>query len=145
MAKTVTVVYNGRAAEVDRKGLPISALFTPDGSYVDSDVYVNGYANTDTVGDEGTYGKSIYATNVYGFEGFEGLAPMKGMTAKFGIFDRAIIVADEAAAAGTSNAGVTITIDDTDEFYWTQLAKVMGDFTVTVAAADAEGGDGGEG
>lgn len=127
MASTVTIKYNGVAVDVDRQGLNIAPIFLPTNSYVDTDVFVNGM--------EGKYGKSIYATNVYGLQFMNGITPDATNTARFAMFYRAVKAAADAAAAGTTNNGVTFTVDDyKEELYWNQMADAMAveGFDVTV-------------
>lgn len=119
MASTVTIKYNGVAVDVDRQGLNIAPIFLPTNSYVDTDVFVNG--NT-----AAGYGKSIYATNVYGLQFMNGITPDATNTARFAMFYRAVKAAADAAAAGETNTGVTFTVDDyKEELYWNQMADAM--------------------
>lgn len=117
MATTVKIIYTGTVADIVRAGSNISRIFVPANSYVDSAVFVEGYANASSVGDKGTYGKSIYATNVDGFGTLEGLTPMASTTVKFAEFQQAILAGD---------TGVTFSIDGyEDELYWNQIAANM--------------------
>lgn len=123
MASTVTIKYNGVDVDVDRQGLNIAPIFLPTNSYVDTDVFVNGNA-------EAGYGKSIYATNVYGLQFMNGITPDATNTARFAMFYRAV----KAAADGSAD-GVTFTVDDyKEELYWNQMADAMAveGFDVTV-------------
>jgi hypothetical protein len=117
MATTVKIIYTGTVVDIVRAGSSISRIFVPNNSYVDSAVFVEGYANADAVGDEGTYGKSIYATNVEGLGALAGLAPMASTTVKFAEFEQAILAGDD---------GITFSIDGyEDELYWNQIAANM--------------------
>ena len=117
MATTVKIIYTGPAVDVVREGASISRIFTPDNSYVDTAVFTDGYANEDAVGDKGTYGKSIYATNVPGWGTLKGLAPMASTTTKFAQFQRAVLAGSE---------GLTFSVDGYQEdIYWNQIAANM--------------------
>ena len=123
MATAVKIIYTGIIADVERIGSNIARLFLPTNSYVDTPVFTEGYANTDAVGDKGTYGKSIYATNVDGFGECPGLLPSASATVKFVQFERAILAAAAAKDAGTENTGITFNIEGyEDEIYWNQMA-----------------------
>ena len=39
----VKIIYNGPVVEIDRMGMEIARYFSPDNSYVDSPVYMQGY------------------------------------------------------------------------------------------------------
>lgn len=135
----VTIIYNGPATEVDREGDSIFRFFVPQNSYVDTAVYTEGYANEEQVGDKGTYGKSIYATNVDGFGEFKGLAPMKSTTVKFAMFERAVLAAIDAEKAGEENTGVTFEIEGYEEkLYWEQMGDNMKDMGFATTIADGQ-------
>lgn len=75
-------------------------------------------------------GKSVYANNVDGRGYLEGLRPLANTTTPFAYFERAIIIANEAAASGGTNNGVTITIADDDykaRIYWEQMCANLVD------------------
>ena len=141
MATSVTIIYTGPVVDVVRKGENISAIFEPTGSYIDTPVFTEGFDNsTLQLGDKESYGKSIYATNVWGFEALKGLIPMNSTTAKFAEFERAIFAAKAAADAGTQNTGVTFEISGyEEELYWTQIARGLEGqgFTVTVDSSES--------
>lgn len=143
MATNVTIVYNGPIVDEGiRQGANIPRLFVPDNSYIDLPVYTEGFDNsTLQLGDKESYGKSIYATNVDGQGFLPGLLPMKSNTTKFAQFERAIIAAKAAADAGTTNEGITFTIEGyEDEIYWSQIGNDMKDqgFEVTIESDDTE-------
>lgn len=142
MAFNVTIVYNGPIVDNDvRVGTNIPRYFEPANSYVDLPVMTEGFENADQLGDKGTYGKSIYATNVEGQGFLPGLLPMNSAASKYAWFEQAIFAAKEAEKAGTANAGVTFTIETSDEqIYWLQQARGLEDqgFVVTVAEAEDE-------
>lgn len=126
MATTVKIIYTGPVVDVTRKGTAIMRIFTPDNSYVDTPVFTDGYANADEVGDGEGYGKSIYATNVAGWGKLHGLLPMASTTTKFAQFERAVIAKFNADAAGTTNTGITFSVDGyEEEIYWNQIAANM--------------------
>lgn len=126
MATTVKIIYTGPAVEADRQGQSIYRMFVPDNSYVDGKAYTEGYTNPGSVGDGNSYGKSIYATNVDGWGSLPGLLPMASTTVKFAEFERAVLAAYEAKKAGTTNAGITFSIDGyEEELYWNQMAANM--------------------
>ena len=130
MSKNVTIVYNGRTAEVERRGAPICSLFMPFGSYVDTPVFTEGYANPGTIGDGKSYEKSIYATNVHGMGLLYGLCPMFSYTGRLAWFERAIWEAADGEADG-----VTFSIEGAEEeLWWMQIANAMEGqgFTVTI-------------
>lgn len=136
MATSVTIVYTGPIVDEIRKGMHIPAVFVPDNSYVDSPVFTEGFDNsTLQLGDKASYGKSIYATNVWGMDFLKGLIPMNSNTSKFAEFERAIFAAKDAEAAGQENVGVTFNVEGyEEELYWTQIARGLDGqgFTVTV-------------
>lgn len=128
MATTVQIIYTGRVVEPDRKGADIARIFVPNNSYVDTPVFTDGYENADQVGDKGTYGKSIYATNVDGWGQLFGLLPMASTTTKFAQYERAVLAAADAKAAGTANEGITFEVEGYEEdIYWNQIAANMTD------------------
>lgn len=141
MATSVTIVYTGPIVDTIRKGENISAIFEPKGSYIDTPVFNEGFDNSVLqLGDKASYGKSIYATNVWGFAGLPGLIPMNSTTAKFAEFERAIFAAKAAADAGETNNGVTFEINGyEEELYWTQIARGLEGqgFTVTVDSSES--------
>ena len=125
MATSVTIVYTGPIVDEIRKGMNIPAVFVPEGSYIDSPVFTEGFDNSVAkLGDKESYGKSIYATNVWGMDFLKGLIPMNSTTAKFAEFERAIFAAKAAEEAGTTNEGVTFEVEGyEEELYWTQIAR----------------------
>lgn len=142
MAFTVTIVYNGPIVDNDvRIGTSIPRYFEPANSYVDLPVMTEGYENANALGDKGTYGKSIYATNVEGQGFLPGLLPANSAASKYAWFDQAIYAAKAAKDAGTSNNGVEFTIETADEqIYWLQQARGLKDqgFEVTVEEIEEE-------
>lgn len=70
----VLIKFTGLNAEglFDNLSEQICRIFQPTNSYVDGPAYADGYPNTGSLGKTGSYGKSIYATNVEGW----GEAPM---------------------------------------------------------------------
>lgn len=122
-AIAIKIIYNGPLADTDRVGSSIFRMFEPTGSYIDSDVYTNGYANEDGVGDGEAYGKSIYATNVEGWGELFGLLPMASSSVKIAQFERAIYVAFEAQESGAENEGVEFEVEGyEEELFWNQMA-----------------------
>lgn len=147
MSTTVNIIYNGPVDIVDREGQPIARYFSPDNSYVDMPVFTDGYTNGGSIGDGNSYGKSIYATNVTGWGKLFGLIPMASTTTRFAQFQLAVYAYIAAKEAGTTNAGVTFTIDSyEDEIYWKQMGRNLESdgFTTTLTPVEA-GGKGGEG
>jgi len=129
---SVTIIYTGTIVDDVREGAQIPRYFAPQNSYVDTPVFTDGYENADAVGDKGTYGKSIYATNVDGWGKLAGLLPMASTTTKFAQYERAVLAAAEAAAAGEENEGITFDIEGyEDEIYWNQIAANMADYFYT--------------
>lgn len=123
---SVTIVYTGPVVDDEiRKGENVCAVFEPKGSYIDTPVYTEGFDNSVLqLGDKASYGKSIYATNVWGLGFLPGLIPMNSTTAKFAEFERAIFAAKAAKDAGTENTGVTFQVEGyEEELYWTQIAR----------------------
>ena len=138
MAKSVTIVYTGPIVDEIRKGMNIASVFEPANSYIDTPVFTEGFDNTDLqLGDKESYGKSIYATNVWGLGALHGLIPMNSTTVKFAEFERAIFAAKEAEAAGEENQGVTFEIEGyQEELYWEQIARGMDGLGFTVTISD---------
>lgn len=147
----VTIKYIGPVVEdFVRQGCPICDIFLPTGSYVNTPVYTQGYP-VDAADEDKEYGKSVYATNVAGRGYLPGLHPMANTATPFAYFERAIIVAGQAAKAGEANNGVTFTVADDDykgRIYWEQMCANLVDngfyskvgeveFGVDPAAADA--------
>lgn len=129
---TVKIIYTGSVVDDVRDGAQIARYFAPTNSYVDTPVFTDGYANADAVGDKGTYGKSIYATNVEGWGKLVGLLPMASTTVKFAQYERAALAAAEAQAKGEENTGITFEIEGyEDEIYWNQIAANMTDYFYT--------------
>jgi len=122
----VKIIYNGPIVDEIRNGMEIARYFNPDNSYVDSPVFTDGYANEGQVGDKGTYGKSIYATNVDGWGSCPGLLPMASANGKLAQYERAVYAAKAAEEAGSENTGITFEITTyEDEIYWNQIAPNM--------------------
>jgi len=139
MATKIKIVYNGPVVDIIRNGMEIARIFTPNASYIDSDVYVNGLEVEGSEAAEQIYGKSIYATNVEGWGSLPGLLPMASTTVPFAQFERAVAAAAAAKAAGTENAGVEFEVEGyKEELYWNQMADNMKDqgFEVTVTPAN---------
>lgn len=137
---TVTIKYTGPIVDEIRQGMSIPRYFAPTNSYVDSPVYTEGFANGDGLGDDGKYGKSIYATNVDGLGFLPGLIPMYSNTTKFAQFERAIIAAKAAKDAGGENTGISFEITGyEEEIYWSQVSKPLADqgFEVTVDSSES--------
>ena len=152
MATNVKIIYTGAVVDLVREGASIMRIFKPDNSYVDLPVFTDGYANASTVGDKGTYGKSIYATNVPGWGKLVGLLPMASTTTKFAQFERAVLAKFNAEQAGTENTGITFSVDGyQEEIYWNQIAANMWQdgFYIEVGSnkygIEPESEDGGEG
>ncbi len=141
-AVNVTIIFNGPAVIADREGESIFRYFAPNNSYVDTPVFTEGYANEAQVGDKGTYGKSIYATNVEGFGDLLGLIPMASTNVIFAQYQRAIFAAKDAEEAGEENEGITFSIgeDYKDEIYWNQIAPNMVDQGFYTKVGDKEYG-----
>lgn len=127
MAYTVTITYNGVAKPELKFADPISALYCPTGSYIDSAVYTEGYPVGAEEADK-KYGKSIYATNV---DGFGNLAvkepyattsvPMSSPLAQF----KLAVVGEETEEGGHK---VEFDVEDYKEaFYYMQLGEQMAD------------------
>lgn len=145
MSTTVTIIYTSVKGDVDRDGLPIARIFTPDNSYVDSEVFVSGHGSD--------YGKSIYATNVDGWGELAGLIPMASTTVKFAEFELAVKSAIESIL-NKGVSGISFDIDGyEDEIYWNQMAtnlvdqgfyvkigdEVIGSLTPDIAVSAASG------
>lgn len=130
MAYTVTIKYNGVEEAVPQIADPISAVYAPCGSYIDTPVYREGYP-VDAEEADKKYGKSIYATNVCGWGHIDvpepyatTSVPMSSPLAQF-----------KLAVVGEDNQ-VDFDVEDYKEaFYYQQLGVQMADqgFEVTVA------------
>lgn len=149
----VKIVYTGPVVDDVRDGAEIARHFSPDNSYIDTHAFTKGHTcgvacGTDAAGSKvaaggQAYGKSVYATNVDGMGEMKGLLPMASTPTRFAYFERAVMVAKEAADKGTDNTGVTITVADTDNaevLYWEQMAPHFADqgFEVTITPAAKE-------
>lgn len=141
MATQVTIIYTGPVADIVRQGMEIARYFEPQNSYIDSAVYTEGYKNEDGVGDGGTYGRSIYATNVDGWGFLPGLLPMASTTTKFAQFERAVYAAIKAKAEDAENKGITFEVEGyEEEIYWCQIAVNMVDLGFYTKVGDEEFG-----
>lgn len=141
MATKVKIVYNGPVVDIIRNGMEIARIFTPNASYIDSDVYTNGLKIEASDAEEEVYGKSIYATNVEGWGTLPGLLPMAHTTVPFAQFERAVAAAAAAKAAGKDNTGIEFKVEGyKEELYWNQMGDNMKDqgFEVTVGEGDGE-------
>lgn len=124
----VTIIYTGPVVDEVRKGEEIARIFAPNGSYVDSPVFTEGYPNDNKVGDRQSYGKSIYATNVDGWGKAHGLKPMASTTTRFAQFERAVQAAYSAKLSDEANTGITFEVEGyQEEIYWNQMAANMVD------------------
>lgn len=131
MATQVKIIYNGPVVDIERKGMEIARYFEPQNSYVDSAVYTDGYP-VDAEEAEKKYGKSIYATNVYGWGELPGLLPMANTTVKFAQYERAALAAAEAEKAGEENKGIEFEIEGyEEEIYWNQMGANMAGYFYT--------------
>lgn len=115
MAEQATIKYVGLPVEDVRQGMNIPAIFEPTGSYIDSNVYVNGHPDD--------YGKSIYATNVKGWGELYGLLPLASTPIKLAYFEMAVMESIKAQAAGEAIPTITVDIEDAqDKLWWLQMA-----------------------
>lgn len=116
MAKyKITITYAGVTKDPERIVAPICRVFTPDNSYIDSDVYVNGLP-----GDKG-YGPSVYATNVKGW----GELPIPEPYASTSIPFPVPMAQFKLAMVGENNS-VEFTVDDYAEaFYYAQAGVAL--------------------
>ena len=138
----VQIIYKGPVVDIERRGLAIARFFEPNNSYVDTPVFTEGYANADEVGDKGTYGKSIYATNVEGFGDLAGLLPMASTTTRFAQFERAVIAKAVADKDGTANTGIIFNIEGyQEEIYWNQIGANMVDLGFYTKVGNTEHGE----
>lgn len=114
MAYTVTITYSGPKKDEIRVVLPISPVYVPTNSYVDSPAY------------EGT----VYDTNVYGIGEIDLLEPYKTTSFPF-----PVPLAQFKLAAVGEDGSVEFTVDTYMEAFWyTQAGLALADqgFTVTV-------------
>lgn len=139
---TVEIIYTGPVSEVVRPGMPISRIFLPNNSYVDSPVFTEGYP-VDAKEEDKEYGRSIYATNYDGRGILPGLLPMAHTTTRFAQFERAVIAAADAVAKEEENKGITFDIGDDykEELYWVQMAKNMVELGFYIKVGDVEYGE----
>ena len=137
----VKIIYNGPVVEIDRMGMEIARYFSPDNSYVDSPVYMQGYPIDAEEADK-KYGKSIYATNVDGWGALPGLLPMANTTVKFAQFERAAMAKAEADMNDAENEGITFEIEGyEEEIYWNQMGANMAPLGFYTKVGDKEYGD----
>lgn len=125
----------------------ICSIFQPVNSYVDSPAYVEGYPNTGSTGTEGTYGKSIYSTNVEGWGELPLMEPFATtsipMSTALAQFKLAMVgedlLDDEENVIGKK---VEFQVEDYKEaFYYKTLGTQLADqgFEVEVTAASSSG------
>lgn len=114
MAKyKITITYADITRDPERIVAPICRVFTPDNSYIDSDVYV--------IGLPGGYGPSVYATNVKGW----GELPIPEPYASTSIPFPVPMAQFKLAMVGENNS-VEFTVDDYAEaFYYAQVGVAL--------------------
>lgn len=139
---TIKIVYTGRPSDEIRVPVKeIAPIFYPDASYVDTDIFTQGFANKDQVGDKKTYDKSIYATNIYGQAFGPGILPIGSAPVPFAYFEKAIAIALKAEEDGTENTGVELTVSENKEvLYFEQMAKNLEEQGFYVKVGDEEFG-----
>lgn len=129
MAYTVSITYTGVDPSPIMSVAPISRIYKPDSSYIDTPVYTEGGPIGEDV--DKVYGKSIYATNVDGWGEIDVLEPF----ASTGIPFPVPLAQFKLAAVGGTDNSVTFDVDDYKEaFYYMQLGKELADqgFEVSV-------------
>lgn len=142
----IKIVYYGKIVDEIREPLrEIASIFYPDSSYVDLPVMTDGYTGKAGVGDGKGYGRSIYATNVWGLGTGDGLIPDATTTYRLAWYHQAINKAIAAAEQGdpSLNTGVTLTVDDKDNaelLYWNQVAPALVDEGFYTKVGDNEYG-----
>lgn len=126
----ILIKYVGIAQEIEYPAKPIAALFAPTGSYIDTPVYTEGYP----VDTGATYGKSVYATNVFGAGELKLFEPYATTSIPMSVPLAQFKLAYQYAIEGTENQ-VEFTVDDYKEaFYYETIGHQLSDqgFEVTV-------------
>lgn len=142
----VTIKYTGSVLleaaidEMRSNACSIAPVFAPTGGYTNTPVFTEGYP-VDAADAAKKYGKSVYATNVYGWGQLPGLPPMANTTIPFAQFERAVLSAAEAKKAGKANTGIEFTVDGyKEEIYWHQMSAAMVDQGFYIKLGDKEYG-----
>lgn len=142
MAYSVKITFAGISQDVERLADPICRTFTPDGSYADSAVFVEG----NPVGADATdkkYGKSVYATNVDGWGDIEVKEPFASTSIPFPTAlaqFKLATVADDIDDEG--HPFVEFDVEDYKEaFYYKEVGAAIADqgFVVEVTKKAAQG------
>ena len=130
MAYTVKITYSGIPAELPDSSASICSIFIPNGSYIDSAVYTEGY-EVGAEAESKKYGRSVYATNVDGWGNTEVKEPFASTSIPFPVALAQFML----AVVGEDNE-VTLDVDDYKEaFYYKELGQSLADqgFTVEVS------------
>lgn len=135
MAYQVEIVYKGREKDVERVAASICSIMKPNGSYIDTPVFKEGYP-VDAESADKKYGTSVYATNVDGFGSIEPEEPFASTSFPFPVpmaQFKVAVIADEKDANG--NPKVTFDVEDYKEaYYYKQAGAALANqgFEVTV-------------
>ena len=143
MAYTIKIEYRGPQVAPDSIVSPICRIFEPNGSYIDSPAYVNGYAE----GGKQKYGKSVYATNVDGWGKIEAMEPYASTSIPFPVplaqFKVAMIGDEIKEGKTVVGHKFEFSVEDYKEaIYYMQLGVALKSqgFTVTVTGGGAAAG-----
>ena len=123
MAYTVTIKYTGKDPELTTAVAPISRIYSPDNSYIDTDAYEVGNKT-------GGYGKSQYATNVNDKFGFAPqVEPYASTSVPFPVPLAQFKMAAAAAVNGNAKeAKIDIEVEDYKEaLYYQELGTQLAD------------------
>lgn len=135
MAYQVVIVYKGKDKDVERVASSICSIMKPNGSYIDTPVFKEGYP-VDADAASKKYGTSVYATNVDGFGAIEPEEPFASTAFPFPVpmaQFKVAMIGNEKDVQG--NPKVTFDVEDYKEaFYYEQAGKALADqgFEVTV-------------
>lgn len=146
MAYKVTITYVGVQKDPEAVVAPIWAMFTPDGSYIDTPAYKNGVSAKDTEENPVGYGPSVYATNIPGMGDLNRKEPYATTSIPFPTalaqFKLAVI-GDEVVDEESGNPAhqVVFNVDDYKEaFYYKELAVSLRDQGFKITVEDIEAG-----
>lgn len=131
MAFSVTITYKGVEADPAIAVAPISGVYCPRNSYIDSAVYENGYPVDVEITDktkvgydqEKKYGKSIYATNVDDKFGYAAqVEPYASESIPFPV----PLAQFKMAVVGGTDGSYKFDVEDYKEaFYYMELGKEL--------------------
>lgn len=128
MAYLVEIVYKGKEKDVERLSASICSIMRPNGSYIDTPVFKEGYPVGAEAADK-KYGESVYATNVEGFGAVDAEEPFATTSFPFPVplaqFKLAVVATEKD---DKGNPKVSFDVEDYKEaFYYMEAGKALAD------------------